>query len=102
MRRYYRHAQRRSNKPKPGKPGREKGGNLSPDDGKPKHKQEKERKTMANDNISKREFIQVYQWMYGTSKTEAEYIWKISSYEYKALVMETYINLMAEKAIYNG
>ncbi len=56
---------------------------------------------MANCNIRKREFIELYQWMHGTSKAEAEYIWKISSYEYKALVMETYINLMAEKPFYN-
>lgn len=52
---------------------------------------------MSNGKISKCEFIEAYQWMYGTSKMEAEYIWKVSTYDYKRLFMEAYIELITYK-----
>lgn len=45
---------------------------------------------MANGKISQAEFIQAYQWTYGTTKKEAEYIWSISSYEYKLEIIRCY------------
>ena len=55
---------------------------------------------MANGKISKREFIQAYQWAYGTNKKEAEYIWSIASYEYKVLIIRGYIDT-SKKSFYH-
>lgn len=45
---------------------------------------------MTRGKISKRDFIQAYQWIYGTSKKEAEYVFSISSYEYKLEIVHCY------------
>ena len=45
---------------------------------------------MAIGYISKSDFIRAYQCTYGTSKKEAEYIWSIASYEYKAEIIKGY------------
>ena len=47
---------------------------------------------MTHGKISKREFIQAYQWIYGATKKEAEYIWEISSFDYKVLIICGYVD----------
>ena len=46
--------------------------------------------TMAKSYTSKSEFIRAYQWTYGTTKKEAEYIWSIASYDYKVEIIRGY------------
>ena len=57
-------------------------------------------KIMANSMISKSEFIEAYQWTYGTTKKEAEYIWSIASYEYKTEIIRGY-NDTCKKSFYH-
>lgn len=65
-----------------------------------KSKQGKERKAMASGYISKNDFIRAYQWTYGTSKKEAEYIWSIASYEYKVEIIRGYTDI-CKKSFYH-
>lgn len=55
---------------------------------------------MTNGKISKREFIQAYQWTYGTTKKEAEYIWTIASHEYKVEIIRGYTDT-CKKSFYH-
>lgn len=45
---------------------------------------------MKYGKITKREFIEAYQWTYGTTKKEAEYIWSIATDEYKIVIIQGY------------
>lgn len=45
---------------------------------------------MPNLKLSKEQFTKAYQWIYGTTKKEAEYIWTIASYEYKLGILRCY------------
>lgn len=47
---------------------------------------------MGYGKINKRDFVDAYRWAYATSKKEAEYIWKISTYEYKVAIIESFIS----------
>ena len=61
---------------------------------------EKEKKAMAKGYISKSEFIRAYQWTYGTTKQEAEYIWSIASYNYKVEIISGYTDT-CKKSFYH-
>lgn len=56
---------------------------------------------MASGYISKNEFIQAYQWTYGTTKQEAEYIWSIASYEYKVGIIKGYTDTCKKSFYYD-